>query len=282
LEDELSGGDDSGDSNPKRQLPSHKEQAAKKDNGLPLAKNLKKMFGENPTHSSTAKGQNEKKAKDGKENGGNSKRSVEGTKPLNKKKSETPQSTESSPDSDVMVPPELLAALAGPNGDKDKILNMMKANGLNAKLETRQTEFVTQNFVTNGIAGAAVKMGGVTLLGAPDAVQSLIAGGGATVLGQPSTVSDFMNSIATETTEVNMKEEVDGKKKKQRKKKKDKKPDKNFMKNKKEQLNETQAQQPVASDCKPEKVCWFCHKGEKSTKLSKCRGCRKVSYPSIP
>merc|ERR1719319_2105606 len=44
LEHEASGGDDSGDSNSKRELPSQKEQAAKKDNGLPLAMNLKKIL----------------------------------------------------------------------------------------------------------------------------------------------------------------------------------------------------------------------------------------------
>ena len=60
----MSGVDDSSDSNPKTQLPSQKEQKAKTDNVLPLAMNLKKMFGENPTNSSNVKSQKEKKAKD--------------------------------------------------------------------------------------------------------------------------------------------------------------------------------------------------------------------------
>ena len=159
-----------------------------------FAKNLKKMFPEKSPSASNGARPKETRAT---QVIGKKERKEENRKPAN-----SPEEKESS-EEDMVLSPKLLAALAGPDGDQEKIIRIMKASGINTRVpeeESRQdgAEESPHQKLRRGVealGGKMVSLGGMTVLGNSGAVQNLVSGGGVTVLGQAGAVDDFMSTV---------------------------------------------------------------------------------------
>jgi len=197
-----------------------------------------------------------------------------------------------------VLSPKLLAALAGPNGDQETIIRIMKANGINARVPEEESrldaaEETPHQKLRKGveaIGGKMVSLGGMTVLGNSGAVQdvqNIVSAGGVTVLGQAGAVDDFMSTMSQGANMVpslggitvlghagavdrsalraGSKEDTDPDA-----------PNSPFMEN--------GDPRPGRPDDK--KICWHCQTPDgkfsavagKLITLSKCRGCRKAYY----
>ena len=182
------------------------------------------------------------------------------------KKAKTPDDIEVVEGAESLtVPAELLAALAGPGGDKDKIINSMKSMGINLGSGSSMSTTMT---MTASISASGLSS--VTGLASMDAAASTATG------SEKASVRRLQESM--EETDEDLSEPKKTKKKQKKVKKKrgsvDKSPKENGLK---ESIQEDLA--AVNSD--PEKICWACRKPDTTTKLSKCRGCRKVSELTV-
>jgi len=244
-----------------------------------FAKNLKKMFPE--TGSTASNGARPKEARATHVVGKKEKQEND------RRKAQTPEDKENL-EEDLMLSPKLLAALAGPNGDQETIIRIMKANGINAKVpEEKSRQDVEEETPhqklrrgVEAIGGKMVSLGGMTVLGNSEAVQdvqNLVSAGGVTVLGQAGAVDNFMSTVGGITVLGNpgaidrsalragSREDADAKA-----------PNSPFLEN--------GDPRPGRPDDK--KICWHCQTpdgkfsamAEKLITLSKCRGCRKAWY----
>ena len=251
-----------------------------------FAKNLKKMFPEKSPSVSNGARPKETRAT---QVIGKKEKKEENRKPAN-----SPEEKESS-EEDMVLSPKLLAALAGPDGDQEKIIRIMKASGINTRVpeeESRQdgAEESPHQKLRRGVealGGKMVSLGGMTVLGNSGAVQNLVSGGGVTVLGQAGAVDDFMstvkqggNNFGTGITVLGQAGAVDAFTKSALRagSQEDSKPD---------SPNSAFLENGDPRPGRPDdlKICWNCQTPDgrfsamagKLITLSKCRGCRKVS-----
>ena len=258
-----------------------------------FAKNLKKMFPE--TGSAASNGARPKEARATHAIGKKEKQENE------RKNAQTTEDKEHS-EEDLVLSPKLLAALAGPNGDQETIIRIMKANGINARVPEEESrldaaEETPHQKLRKGveaIGGKMVSLGGMTVLGNSGAVQdvqNIVSAGGVTVLGQAGAVDDFMSTMSQGANMVpslggitvlghagavdrsalraGSKEDTDPDA-----------PNSPFMEN--------GDPRPGRPDDK--KICWHCQTPDgkfsavagKLITLSKCRGCRKVTVCKLP
>ena len=256
-----------------------KEKPALLDGKHAFAKNLKKMFPEAGTGATN--GARPKETKGASVVGKKEKKQEE------RKKVQSSEEKENGGDDQMVLTPKLLAALAGPNGDQEKIIRIMKANGISASSpEERPTpdEESPHQKLRRGVealGGKMVSLGGMTVLGHSDAVQDIVSARGVTVLGQAGAVDDLTSTLRqggdknpfAGVTVLGQAGAVD-----------------DFMSTirpgaEEDPKEENGDPRPGRSDDK--KICWHCQTPDgrfsamagKLITLSKCRGCRKVSTP---
>ena len=179
------------------------------------------------------------------------------------KKAKTPDDIEVVEGAESLtVPAELLAALAGPGGDQDKIINSMKSMGINLGSESSMSTTMT---MTASISASGLSS--VTGLASMDADATG---------SEKASVRRLLESM--EETDEDLSEPKKTKKKQKKVKKKrgsvDKSPKENGLK-------ESNQEDLATAKPDPEKICWACRKPDTTTKLSKCRGCRKVSKLAV-
>merc|ERR1711971_83665 len=199
-----------------------------------------------------------------------------------RKKDHTAEEKESL-DEDLVLSPKLLAALAGPNGDQETIIRIMKANGIKARAPEEKSrpdvvEETSHQKLRRGVdalGGKMMSLSGMTVLGNSEAVQDvqdIASAGGVTVHGQTGAADDFMSKIGPQAAAIYRSVLRAGSK---------------------EDADPGAWNSPLMANGEPragrpdeEKICWHCQTPDgkfsamagKPITLSKCRGCRKAWY----